>query len=50
MTYHPLTMNLKRIAKQKKTKDLIKNYMEKGALGIGLPVGYYLGASAGEIF
>ena len=33
-----------------KTKDLIKNYMEKGALGIGLPVGYYLGASAGEIF
>ena len=33
-----------------KTKDLIKNYMEKGALGIGLPVGYYIGASAGEIF
>ena len=32
------------------TKKLIKNYMEKGALGIGLPVGYYLGASAGEIF
>ena len=32
------------------TKKLIKNYIEKGALGIGLPVGYYLGASAGEIF
>ena len=36
--------------KSKSSKDLIKKYMEKGALGIGLPVGYYLGASAGEIF
>ncbi len=32
------------------TKKLINSYIEKGALGIGLPVGYYLGASAGEIF
>ncbi len=32
------------------TKKLIKDYIDKGALGIGLPVGYYLGASAGEVF
>ena len=33
-----------------KTNQLMDNYLEAGALGIGVPVGYYSGATAGEIF
>ena len=32
------------------SKKLIKESIDNAALGIGLPVGYYLGASAGEVF
>lgn len=33
-----------------KLNDLINDYLEKGALGIGVPVGYYPGANGREMF
>ena len=37
-------------AEMQKTNELMLQYLEDGALGIGIPVGYYPGATAGEIF
>ena len=37
-------------AEMQKTNELMHDYLEAGALGIGIPVGYYPGATAGEIF
>ena len=33
-----------------RTQRMMQNYLDAGALGIGVPVGYYPGATAGEIF
>ncbi|MBT5175994.1 MAG: amidohydrolase family protein, partial [Candidatus Marinimicrobia bacterium] len=33
-----------------RTHQMMSEYLEAGALGIGVPIGYYLGATAGEIF
>lgn len=35
---------------QERVNPLIKNELEQGALGIGVPVGYYPGSTHGEIF
>jgi len=35
---------------EERTRGMMQNYLNAGALGIGVPVGYYPGATAGEIF
>ncbi len=34
----------------RRTESMMENYLSAGALGIGVPVGYYNGATAGEIY
>ena len=35
---------------EERTRRMMQNYLDAGALGVGVPVGYYPGATAGEIF